>query len=179
MVPMMTVSDPQLVTILVFAMAGLLLLQTLFLLVFMGQVNRRVRKAEKSVVKISKEALETLRTTRSHLEKLSWIKDKLPLAEREITLLLDHISERIRQVNETSEQGLEAVSSRVVEIGRRSELTLNQFLRQSSQVRKWIRYPGLCASAVVHGLFVGLRAYFRHSHEGQPATHLPDEEIFI
>jgi hypothetical protein len=175
----MTSSDPQFVTILAFLIAGLFLIQTLFLLVFVDQVNRRVRRAESSLVKASRKISCGLQRTKQHLQQLSWITDRLPVVAREVNNLLEIASEKARWANEIAAHDIHLSTAHLEETGRRIEFALSQFTRQTSKVRKWIRYPAYCISAIIHGAFTGAKAYTRNSRKGQPATHYPDDEIFI
>ena len=175
----MSISDPALVNILVFLMAGLFLVQTLFLLIFLDQVNRRVRKAERSLFKVSKKASRGLQTSKKYLHQVNQIAEKLPQVTREVDNLLNLALEKTRQANDRAASDLHSSTAHLEETGRRIEFALNQFTRQTSKVRKWIRYPGNWASAIIHGAFTGVKTYSRESHRKQPATHYADEEIFI
>jgi len=175
----MTISNPQLVTILVFVIAGLFLIQTLFLLVFLDQVNRRVRRAEKSLVEASKKASAGLRNAQELLLQVSRVTDRLPLAAQEVNNLLETASVKAQQINEIVAKNIHLSTVHVEETGRRIEFALGQFTRQTSKVRKWVRYPAYFISAIIHGAFTGVRTYTRDSRRRQPATHYPDDEIFI
>ena len=175
----MTISDPQLVTVLVYVIAGLFLLQTLFLLVFVDQVNRRTRSAERSLTRLSKKALRGLRLSRQYLHQLNLVAVKLPAVEHEISKMLDIASGKTREANEIASRNISLSIAHIEETSRRIELALTQFTRQTSRVRKWIRFPTYYISAIIHGAFTGVRVYSRDSHRRQPATHVPDDEIFI
>lgn len=175
----MTISDPQLVTILVFVIAGLSLTQTLFLLVFLDQVNRRVRKAEISLGKLSRKASHSLQNTKQLLQQLSRGTDKLPIVAGEVNRFLDIATEKARLANEIVARDIHFSVVHLEETSRRIEFALHQFTRQSSKVKKWIRYPACFVSAMIHGASTGVKAYTRASHRQQPATHYPDDEIFI
>ena len=175
----MTIHDPQLVTILVFWIAGLFLVQTLCLLVFVERVNRRVRRAEKSLVKLSKRASAGLRKTQELLLQVSRVTDRLPSAALEVNNLLETTSVKARQINSIVARDIHLSTVHIEEAGRRIEFALSQLTRQTSKVRKWIRYPSHCVSAIIHGAFTGVRTYTRDPQRGQPATHYPDDEIFI
>lgn len=175
----MTIGDPQLVAILVFVIAGLFLLQTLLLLVFFDQVNRRVLAAERSLIKLSKRVSQGLRLSKEYLHRLSLVTVKLPAVEHEINNVLDIALGKARQTNEIASRNIRLSIAHIEETGRRIELALMQFTRQTTKVKKWIRYPAYHISAIIHGAFAGIRVYSRESHRGQPATHVPDDEIFI
>ena len=175
----MTISDPQLVTILAFVIAGLFLVQTLFLLVFVDQVNRRIRRAEMSLVKASKKASHSLQTLKQQLQQLSRYTERIPAVVHEVNKLLSITSEKARWVDEKIARDIHLSTAYVEEASRRVEFALHQFTRQTSKVRKWIRYPSFFISALIQGTFAGVRAYTRDSRQRQPETHYPDEEIFI
>jgi hypothetical protein len=175
----MTISDPALVTTLVFLIAGLFLLQTLFLLVFVDQVNRRVRRAERSLNRVSRRATAGFGTAKNYLQQLGVIAEKIPAVANEVDSLLDITVEKVHSANQRAAREIHLTTAHIEETGRRIEFALSQFTRQTSKVRRWIRYPGHCLSAIIHGAFAGVKTYSRDSSRGQPATHYPDEEIFI
>jgi len=175
----MTINDPQLVTILVFVISGLFLLQTLFLLVFFDQVNRRVRKAERSVSSFARKASEGLRNTKEQLQQLSRITGKIPEIARELDTLLDVASEKARWADSAASRNIQLSAAHLEETNRRIDFALNQFTRQTSRVRKLIKYPTNYVSAIIHGAVTGVKTYTRHPDRGQPSTHNPDDEIFI
>jgi hypothetical protein len=175
----MTISDPQFVTILVFVIAGLFLLQTLFLLVFLDQVNRQIRKADLSLIRISRKTTKGLRDTKEELQKLSQITDKLPAMARRVDTVLGIATEKARWTNDVASRNIQLSTDYLEEANRKIEFALSQFTRQTSKVKRLIRYPANYVSAIIHGAFTGFRTYTRETHRGQPATHYPDDEIFI
>ena len=175
----MTISNPQLVTILALFIAGLFLIQTLFLLVFVDQVNRRVRRAESMLIKVSKQASRGLQSANEYLVQVGRIADTLPVVAREVNKFLDIASEKLYRANEVAAHDIHLGTTYVEEVGRRIEFVLHQFTRQTSKVRKGVRYPAHIVSAIIHGTFTGLKAYSRASRRKQPPTHYSDDEIFI
>lgn len=175
----MTVNDPALLTILVFLIAGLFLVQTLFLLVFVDRVNRRIRKLDRTLVRTSKKISRGIQTANDYVQQLSRTVETLPDVVHRVDGLLDTVVCKLRSFSGRASRDLHWTTSHLEETGRRIELALHQFTRQTSKVRKWIRYPGNWIAAIIHGAFTGVKTYSRDSHRRQPATHYPDDEIFI
>ena len=174
-----TVQNPATLEAMVILIVVLFAVQTLVFFFFLEYLNRRVRKADQSLSKFSKKAIQSVRLTREYLQKLSWINEKLPVVEQEVNTLLDSLSDSARHANEVTGKSIGLTATHLEETSRRIEVALSQFSRQTNKVRRWIRYPGYYVSALIHGAFTGFRSYSRGSHSQQPATHYPDDEEFI
>ena len=174
-----TVQDPATLEVMVILIVVLFAVQTLAFFIFLEFVNRRVRKADRALSKFSKKAIQSVQLTREYLQRLSWITEKLPVVEQEVNTIMDSVSDKMREANRVAEKSIGLTTTHLEETSRRIEFALSQFSRQTSKVRRWIRYPGHYVSAIIHGAFTGFRFYSRESHTRQPATHYPDDERFI
>ena len=93
--------------------------------------------------------------------------------------MLGITSEKSRWANDLVTSNIQLSAAHLEETSRRIDFALNQFTRQTSKVRKLVRYPANYMSAIVHGVFTGVKTFTRNSRREQPATHYPDDEIFI
>ncbi len=171
----MAVNDPTLTAVLVFIMAGLLLIQTAGLLIALGKLSSQVRKTEQSLVQITEIIHGRLVEANTLLKHLSGMQGQLEQIAVRSNGFIDATGERIEDANSRIARLLGTATTKIEESGRTFEYALAQFMRQTTQLTREVRYPAKRLSAVLKGVQVGLRTLL--SRERDVPTQ--DEEAFI
>ncbi|MEJ2078967.1 MAG: hypothetical protein P8020_11485 [Acidobacteriota bacterium] len=171
----MSINDPTAITILVFIMAGLVLIQTVGLLFALGKLSSQVRSAEQSVVEIANVIRGRVAEANALLKYLSGMQTRLEDLASHSNQLIDATGDRIAVANDHIAGLLELATGKVDESGRSVEYVLAQFMRQTTQLTRQVHHPTKRVSAVLKGVQVGLKTLL--SRERSVPTQ--DEEAFI
>lgn len=171
----MTLTDPDLTTILVFCMAGLLLIQTIALLVALSRITDRARLTEAAAVRITEVIRDRLKEAHQTLEQLAWMEERMPVIEERSNAFIDAAGQRLEQFDARVGETIRKARLRVDESGRKLEYGLAQFNRQTTQLIRDFHYPAGHVAAVLKGVSAGIKAW-RMRSSGMP---LQDEESFI
>jgi hypothetical protein len=171
----MSINDPTAITILVFIMAGLVLIQTVGLLFALGKLSSQVRSAEQSVVEIANVIRGRVAEANALLKYLSGMQTRLEDLASRSNQLIDATGDRIAVANDHIAGLLELATGKVDESGRSVEYVLAQFMRQTTQLTRQVHHPTKRVSAVLKGVQVGLKTLL--SRERSVPTQ--DEEAFI
>ena len=171
--------DIQLISTLLYVLAGLFLLQSIFTIILYFVLSGKLRKVEDETIKISQRSAGQIRNFRALLVRINRAFQILPALEKSFTKVLDYAVEKLQVVDEYTESTMQKSVVQIEEIGRKIEVSLKQFNRQTTQVERIIRNPAINASALLHGLVVGFRELFKSTRAFQPATHSPEDDAFI
>jgi hypothetical protein len=171
----MTFTDPNLTTVLVFCMAGLILIQTIGLVVALVRVTNKARLTEAAVVRITEVVGDRMKEAHQTLEQLAWIQERMPLIEERSNAFIDAAGTRLEQFDARVGETIQKATLRVEESGRKLEYGLAQFNRQTTQLIRDFHYPAGHVAAVLKGVSAGIKAW-RKTSSGIP---LQDEESFI
>jgi hypothetical protein len=175
----MSINNMELVTILVYILAGLFLLQAIITLIMYFALQRPIKKAEDKAITLTQRSAGQIRNLKALLFRLNKSLDRLPMVEQSVSRVLDYAIGKLQLVNQYTESALRKSSDQIEEIGRQFEHSLKQFSRQTAQVDRAIRNPAVNASALLQGLVVGFKELFKSTPPVQPATHSPDDDAFI
>ncbi len=171
----MTITDPTTLTVLVFFMAFLLLVQTLGLLIALALFSSRIQDAEKSMVGLVGVVRRELQEMSTLFGRAVWFREKLPALERQSLRVLDATSSGLAQADQFAADRLHKATVKVDEAGRKLEYGLTQFTRQTTHLTRELRRPTGQLSAVVKGILAGIKALKTRDR----STPLQDEDIFI
>lgn len=173
----MVVNDLDLVTVLVFIMVGLVILQSVGLVIMLAKSNARLQEAESRLQRYSVQMRPLLANLRDALERLKWIPGQLQAFEETTENLLTSVVGGLETANERFKVGLGAGCDRIEEAGRKIEYGLSTFSRQTTRVHRSIRYPASNFSALIHGLTAGIETL--RGDKKDPTRHYQEEEDFI
>lgn len=176
----MTFENLELATVLVFIMAGFLLLQAALIVGFVQRLKQEVDSLQPLLSAYSKKALEACGYIKEVLQPLDVIGEKLPEIEETVSQFLAAVSRGIAQADQKCEEGFHNVHEKIHESARKFEARLVQLNRQAAQVNRLARKPSIEASALLHaGATLLKRLLNRDRKGGRPATHAPDGQDFI
>jgi hypothetical protein len=174
----MTFENPPLVTILIWVMIGLLSVHAIGVIIACAHLRRKVILAEKKAERLAKEATTCLGALEGTLEKLKGLNQALPVLEKSVSSLLGRVSSAAVDANRVTDKGIGTALARIDAMDRRLELTLIQFMRQTTHVNQWIRYPAIHVSALIQGFLAAFRE-LSPRRQIQPTTHSSEDEDFI
>lgn len=173
----MTIENPQLVTILTLCMAGMLLAQAILFVFVMVRTEQKMREMELAMARLSKLAGSSLEATREILEKLGWVPEVMTKLDEKIASMFDVMLGGLGKANDGLESGIDRVNQSIDDVSRRVDYGLTLFTRQTSRVRRGVRYPALNFSALMHGIKVGLQTL--KGDRPTPTRSIHDDENFI
>ncbi len=173
----MTFQNLELVTVLIFVLVGFILAQTIVLLVIMSKLDREMKRLERAATRYARELGDVLTSLNAGLGRVDWILRTLPVVEKSIAGLMDSVLSGAGKANDGASKGIESALERIDEAGRQFEFALTKFSRQTSRVRRLVRYPTISAAALAHGLVTALRTL--REPKKRPMRHLHDGERFI
>ena len=173
----MTFQNLELVTVLIFVLAGFILAQTIVLVVVMSRLEREMKLLGKAATRFARELGDALTSLNAGLARLEWIFRAIPVVEKSLASLLDSVTSGAGKANASASKGIESALERIDEVGRQFEFALTKFSRQTSRVRRAVRYPTISAAALAHGLVTALRTV--REPKKRPMRHLHDGESFI
>jgi hypothetical protein len=175
----MSISDIQLVSVLVFVLAGLFLLQSLFVVFLFFVLRNRMDRIEAKSMDMTQRLGGQLRNIRALTHRIGETLQFLPDTESSIDKILEVVTDHLQSADRYAQSVLKRSTSEIDEIGRRIEVSLRQLERQTSQIDRWVRNPAINVSALLQGLIVGFREFFKTRPRTQPATHSADDDAFI
>ena len=173
----MTFQNLELATVLIFVLVGLILAQTIVLLVVISKLNQEMKRSETAASRLAREVGDALTSISAGLGRADWIFRTLPVVEKSVAGLLDSLTSGAGKANESASKGIESALEKIDEAGRQFEFALTKFSRQTSRVRRAVRYPTIGAAALAHGLVTALRTM--REPKKRPMRHLHDGERFI
>jgi len=173
----MTFQNLELATVLIFVLVGFILAQTIVLLVIMSKLDREMKLMEKAATRFARELGTALSSINSGLGRFTLIFRTIPAVEKSLTGLMDSVLSGAGRANDSASQGIESALERIDEAGRQFEFALTKFSRQTSRVRRAVRYPTISAAALAHGLVTALRIF--REPKKRPMRHLHDGGKFI
>lgn len=174
----MTVGNLDFVTVLVLIMCAMVLGQAIFTVLVLRKAEKRLHEADRLLSRTSTKVLEKLAVARNLLEDLKGLHETLPLVEKEIFSLLDSAHRGTEKVSSISARGIQIAMAKVEDADRRSEYALAQFTRQTTRLRKGVRYPVIHLSALLKGVLAGIETLWMNREE-EPQKGLHEEEGFI
>jgi hypothetical protein len=173
----MTFQNMELVSVFVFILAGLMLLQLAATIVFLIYVDRGLKKAEKVTARTAAKLRSLVKKTQETLARAAWVRKVMPSIESSVLSLLDSVSSGANKANKVTSRELDSAFARIDKTAHQFEFALTTFTRQTNHVRRVVRYPAINAAALLQGLLAALRTLRRP--EKRPLRHLHDGESFI
>ena len=173
----MTFQNLETVTVVIFVLAAFMLAQTIVILVIISKLDQEMKRVEKSAARFVRVLGEVLTALDEGLGRLDWVFRTLPLAEKNITCVVDSLMSGAGKANQSASKGIESALHSIDEAGRKFEFALTKFSRQTTRVRRAVRYPAISAAALAHGLVTALRTL--REPKKRPMRHLHDGESFI
>jgi len=167
------------ISILLYILAGIFLLQSLFTVVLFFVLNPKMKQLEDKAIHVTQRSAGQVRNLRALVVRMGRAIEILPRVEESVTKVLDLASEKVQTVDQLAESVLRESATRIEEAGRKIEMSLKKFHRQAAHVERLIRNPVVNASALLQGVVVGFRQLFQSNRTIQPATHSPEDDAFI
>jgi hypothetical protein len=173
----MTFQNLETATVLIFVLAAFIVAHMIVILVIISKVDQEMKRVEKSATRFAKELREDLTSLNEGLGRLEPVFRTLPLAEKAIAQVVNSLMSGAGRANQNASKGIESALHSIDEAGRKFEFALTRFSRQTTRVRRAVRYPTISAAALAHGFVTALRVL--RKPKKRPMRHLNDGESFI
>jgi Na+/H+ antiporter NhaB len=175
----MSINNIELVSILVYVLAGLFFLQTICTVIMFFAFKKILLKIEDRTISAVQRSAGQIRNFKAFLGRIDQSLEKLPVLENSITKVLDYAIGKFQIADQYAESTLKKSAMQIEEAGRKVDVSLKQLSRHTDQVDRAIRNPAVNVSALLQGLVVGFRELFKTTQAIQPATHSPEDDAFI
>lgn len=164
-------------TILVWVMAGLILLQTLGIVIAMEIARRKISKTRSTLDHTVEGLVELVHKTQLFLERALPLKERAPELENNLKRLLDATFTGVERADSVTAQGLRAAAQNLEMASRRVDLALAQFVRHTSRISRLVRYPSIQVSAVIQGAAAAFRELSRSKREASTPQPTGEEDF--
>ena len=169
---------PVFVSVLVFVMAAVVLLQAVLLALAVGRILQSLQRVNEAIERLSKKSDETLQFTYRVLSRAEEFCVKLPELQRVIGVRLDSLVELTRSTNQVVADRMEGLRSHLREVENGIDSALGKFAQQVYRVHRSLRDPSMRLSAVFRSVAAVLGQVVSKG-DGSPEPRSADEELFI
>lgn len=173
----MTFQNLETVTVVVFVLVAFILAQAFVFLVILMKLDQEIKRLEKGVAKYGRELKDLMGAVDDGLSHLEGVFRTLPSAQKHLSDMLESILAGAGIASQSASERIESAVATIDEATRQFDFMLTKFSRQTSRVRRAVRYPTISAAALVHGLATALRSM--RTPKRKPMRHLHDGESFI
>ena len=175
----MTLDNSPLVVTLVLIMAGLVVIQTLQLMVMFFLVKRSLQALEKRLQSLSQQVSTGLTSARQVLERLEPVESTLADMERTVSLGLDLLVELARKGDKVVAGRLVLLRSQSYQASQVLDKLLNRFSKKTFGFHRAVVHSAFHASTFIRAVRTTLARLTSRDRARSPATYVPDQEIFI
>lgn len=162
----------------VLVLAGLILIQSLFvalLVLWGGRRMSQLKMATQQVSNKTNSALESLNQGLDHVQRFS---ENLPALDKNVERAMITLSESTSRLDSVAEESLETLRDGIRQAHDQSDAALSKFSRGSYRVHQAILDPTHQVSETLTALGKSITGLFSRGGNKPPTQH-PDEQIFI
>ena len=175
----MTIENLSLVNILVWIMAGLILVQTALLMVTNVIVRQKIRDVDRTLQSFSQQSVKGMKMMDQAFDVIEDVLPKLPAAQEAIERNVDALVETTQTVSRAMSRGVDLVRYQAAETENGVDTLLSTLSQQIYQAHEAVSHPSLRLATIVRsGLDILKRTLLQEDRP--PASHQPeDDEKFV
>lgn len=174
----MTIENPQLVTFLVFAIAGLILFQTALVFAFIWIFRTVIQRLDAKVDILATKSRDVVRFASQSVEAVEKTSSRLA----DVRIFLEGKFQEATQIGQkadrTTASQLNHLRFQLEKVNRNTDVLLSKFTVQTFKVHRAILDPSMRLSAILRAGAAAIRHAFSRG-DGSPASHVPDRPDFI
>ena len=172
----MTVQNPDLVTYVVFAMAGLLLLQSILTLVAIAVVRKKASSFEARIGSLFQQWAQLLDKMQRGIDQVAPLVEKLPLWLQQLSRATTAVGRVSQELDDNAARTLAFLKKQMETAENYSDRLLESFAAQTARVFQAVANP---ARAVSDILLTALDRFFNRRPAAQHEQPGAERQIFI
>lgn len=163
----------------VLILAGIVVVQTIFLVAANLLLRRRLIDVEPKLVQASSRATMALEQSRELLERLASLQEKLPVWQENVSRWTDRVNTALVEMDEHAKHWLQAARDQSQRADRKTDWLVLRFSEKAAEVQESVSSPARHVSAAVTALKAAVSRYFASRNENTPYDFHPDQDDFI
>jgi hypothetical protein len=175
----MTIENLPLVNILVWIMAGLVLVQTAMLVVTNVIVRQKVRDIDRGLQSFSQQSVKGMQMISQAIDGVEEVLPRLPEAQKTIERNLDALVETTQTVSRAVGRGVDLARYQVAEADNGADALLSTLSQRIFKAHQSMSHPSLRLATIIRsGMGILKQTWLKEDRS--PASHPPeDEENFV
>ena len=174
----MTIENLLLINILVWVMAGLIIVQTVLLVVANLHIVQNLQNLDQGLRFLSEQSAKGLALAHRALNVIEKVLPKLPEAEEVMEKKMKDIVETTQKVDRAVSRVVDLIRYQMGGVDSGLDTFLSRLSQQIYRVHQAVLHPSLRLATIVRsGINVLKRTLLREDES--PASHQPDEETFV
>jgi len=174
----MTIQNLQLVNVLVLIMAGLIVVETIILVVTTLSLSKQIQDLDQNLHVLSQRSAQGLAYARRVITALEEGTPELAQVETTVEKQLSTIVETAKTADQALGRSLDLLRFETGEARGQVDTALSRFSQQTFRLHRMLIHPAMRASEIVHaGVKVLKKTLSREAKS--PASYGPDKETFI
>ena len=174
----MTIQNLQLVNILVLIMVGLIIVETIILVVTTLSLSKQLQILDQNLRVLSQRSAQGLDFARRVITAIEKGTPELAQVEDTVEKQLSTLVETTQTANQALGHNLDLLRFKTAETRGEMDTTLGKFSQQTFRLHRLLLHPAMRASEIVHaGVKILKQTLSREAKS--PASYGPDKETFI
>ena len=174
----MTIQNLQLVNILVFIMAGLIIVETIILVVTTFTLSRLLQDLDQNMRVLSQRSAKGMAFARQVITAIEESTPELAQVGDTVEKQLSTLAANTETANQALGRSLDLLRFKTGEARGEMDVALGKFSQQTFRLHRLLLHPAMRASEIVHaGIKILKQTLSREAKS--PASYGPDRETFI
>jgi len=174
----MPIENLQLVNILVFIMAGLIIVETIMLVVTTLTLSKQLQDLDQNLHVLSQRSAQGMAFARQVITAIEESVPELAHVEDTVEKQLSALTANTETANQALGRNLDLLRFQAGEARAEMDATLGKFSQQTFRLHRLLLHPAMRASEIVHaGVKILKQTLSREAKS--PASYGPDKETFI
>jgi len=174
----MTIQNLQLVNILVLIMAGLIIVETIILVVTTLSLSKQIQDLDQNFRVLSRRSAEGMAFARRVITAIEEGTPELAKVEGTVEQQLSTLMETTKTADQALGRSLDLLRFETGKAQGEVDATLNKFSQQTFRLHRLLLHPAMRASEIVHAGVTILKQTLSREAKS-PASYGPDKETFI
>ena len=171
----MTIENPFLVNILVWIMAGLILVQTALLVLTNFMVRQKIRNIDQSLHSFSQQSVKGMKMIDRGIDVVEEVLPRLSAVQEAIERNVDAVVQATQTVSRAMSRGVDLARYQAAETENGVDNLLSILSQQIYKAHEVVSHPSLRLATIIRtGINVLKRTVFQPDQS--PASHPPDDE---
>ncbi len=174
----MAIQNLQLVNFLVLIMAGLIIVETIILVVTTLSLSKQLQDLDQNLRVLSQRSVQGLAFARRVITTIEKGIPELAQVENTTEKQLSRLVETTKTANQALGRSLDLLRFQTGEARSEMDVALSKFSQQTFRLHRLLLHPAMRASKIVHASIKILKQTLSREAKS-PASYVPDKETFI
>ena len=172
---LMTIENPFLVNILVWIVAGLILVQTALLVLTNFMVRQKIRNIDQSLHSFSQQSVKGMKMIHRGIDVVEEVLPRLPAVQETIERNVDAVIQATQTVSRAMSRGVDLARYQAAETENGVDNLLSILSQQIYKAHEAVSHPSLRLATIIRTGFDVLKRTVLQPDQS-PASHPPDDE---